>query len=81
MVFADVDVPDLLARQTGHVGDGADDVAGLDAMHIADFETERFGVLVGEPLAGLARSGQASSSGDGGSLARSFLCFTGRGRA
>src|SRR5688572_16808298 len=42
VVVADVDAADETALQLGLVGDGADDVAGLDAMHMADLDAEGF---------------------------------------
>jgi hypothetical protein len=42
VIVADIDVPNVLPFEAGLVGDCADDVAGLDAMRVADFQAEGF---------------------------------------
>lgn len=42
VIVADVDVPDVAAVDVRLIGDGADDISGLDAVCMADFDTVRF---------------------------------------
>ena len=49
VIVADVDAADVLRIESGFVRDRADDVAGLDAVIVTDFDAERF--EAGFPLA------------------------------
>lgn len=42
VVVADVDVPDVAAVNVRFVRDGADDISGLDAVCMTDFDAVRF---------------------------------------
>src|SRR5581483_10986269 len=55
VVVADVDAADVGAVDPGLVGDGADDVAGLDAVDVPDLDPERLFFDVVVLLPGLAR--------------------------
>ena len=59
VVVADVDAADETAFQLGLVGDGADDVARLDAVRVADLDAEGFHADFGPRGGALSKRGRS----------------------